>query len=110
MKASKKDLDMKRRAAMSTHHSGLMLLGLVFVFSIYDVVPAPAANFPYCMSRVAGRIGMVEECNYVSMEQCWASSVGVNGSCAPNWRLEYYRQQRAAEESVARPRTRRRYE
>ncbi len=99
---------MKKPAVMPMRRYGLLLLGLVFVVSICDAVPSSAAgNLPYCMSRVAGRIGMVEECNYMSMEQCWASSTGVNGSCAPNWRLEYYRQQRAAEESVARPRYRR---
>ena len=98
---------MKKPAAISKHGYGLLLLGLVFVFSVCEVVPAPAANFPYCMSRVAGRIGMVEECNYISMEQCWANSTGVNGSCAPNWRLEYYRQQRAAEDRVTRPRYKR---
>jgi hypothetical protein len=61
------------------------------------------------MSRVAGRIGMVEECNYVSMEQCWANSVGLAGSCAPNWRLEYYRQQHAAEDLAIRRRAKRRH-
>ena len=97
---------MKNPAVMSARRYGLLLMGLVCAFSIYDTVPSHAANYPYCMSRVAGRIGMVEECNYVSMEQCWANSVGLAGSCAPNWRLEYYRQQRAAEQPV----TRRRYD
>ena len=99
---------MKKPTAMAIRCSGLLLLGLVFVVSICDAVPSHAGgNLPFCMSRVAGRIGMVEECNYVSMEQCWANSVGLAGSCAPNWRLEYYRQQRAAEEPVARRRYRR---
>ena len=88
----------------------LLLLGLVFVVSICDAVPSSAGgNLPYCMSRVAGRIGMVEECNFMSMEQCWANSVGLAGSCAPNWRLEYYRQQREAEEPVVRRRHKRQH-
>ena len=92
---------MKKPVVMPMRRSGLLLMGLVFVVSICDAVPSSAAgNLPFCMSRVAGRIGMVEECYYISMEQCWANSTGVNGSCAPNWRLEYYRQQRAAEEPV----------
>lgn len=99
---------MTKPAAMPIRRSGLLLLGLVFAFSICDAVPSFAGgNLPYCMSRVAGRIGAVEECNYVSMEQCWANSVGLAGSCAPNWRLEYYRQQREADEHVVRRRYKR---
>lgn len=88
-----------------------LLAAFSFAVLLGDAGPASAAgNLPYCMSRVAGRIGMVEECNYISMEQCWANSVGLAGSCAPNWRLQYYRQQYGLDASVARRRYKRRYE
>jgi hypothetical protein len=87
----------------------LMLATLLLAVVLWPSTPASAGgNYPYCMSRVAGRMGMVEECNYVSMEQCWANSTGVNGSCAPNWRLQYYQQQQAGEDSAIRRRTKRR--
>lgn len=76
------------------HPIRFTLAAFSFAATLWASAPASAGgNYPYCMSRVAGRIGMVEECNYVSMEQCWANSVGLAGSCAPNWRLQYYRQQ-----------------
>ncbi len=88
-----------------------LLAALSFAALLATTAPLSAGgNYPYCMSRVAGRIGMVEECNYVSMEQCWANSVGLAGSCAPNWRLQYYRQQYGLDAPVARPRYKRRYE
>ena len=49
----------------------LMLATLLLAVVLWPSTPATAGgNYPYCMSRVAGRMGMVEECNYVSMEQC----------------------------------------
>jgi hypothetical protein len=75
--------------------------------SLGVAAPAFAANYPYCMSRVAGRIGMVEECNYVSMEQCWANATGLAGSCAPNWRLQYDRDH-GVEQPISRTRIRKR--
>ncbi|MBN8981678.1 MAG: DUF3551 domain-containing protein [Rhizobiales bacterium] len=82
-----------------------LLAAFAVVLSLY-AAPASAAsgNYPFCMSRVAGRIGAVEECNYVSMEQCWANAVGLAGSCAPNWRLQYYRQQGDVDAPVIRRR------
>ncbi|MBI3700367.1 MAG: DUF3551 domain-containing protein [Afipia sp.] len=78
------------------------------MLSLCATVPALAGgNYPFCMSRVAGRIGAVEECNYVSMEQCWANAGGLAGSCAPNWRLQYYRQQGAVDAPVIRRRYKR---
>ena len=49
----------------------LMLATVLLAVALWPSTPAAAGGtYPYCMSRVAGRIGMVEECNYVSMEQC----------------------------------------
>jgi Protein of unknown function (DUF3551) len=92
------------------NHIRPLFAAFSFASLLVAATPALAANYPYCMSRVAGRIGMVEECNYVSMEQCWANAVGLAGSCAPNWRLQYYRKQNGLEEPAARPRYKRRYE
>lgn len=48
---------------------------------------AHATEYPYCMSYVDGWSGTIERCDFTSMEQCRASATGLNGTCAPNWRI-----------------------
>ncbi|CAN5412298.1 hypothetical protein BH10PSE10_BH10PSE10_15640 [soil metagenome] len=50
---------------------------------------AQATQYPYCMSHVQGWAGMIELCDYTTMAQCQASALGLNGMCAPNWRLAW---------------------
>ena len=50
---------------------------------------AQAIEYPYCGSVAAGRTGIVERCEYTTMEQCRASVSGLAGTCAANWRLAY---------------------
>lgn len=54
---------------------------------------AQATEYPYCLTQVEAFGGGVERCDYTSMEQCRLSASGLNGSCAPNWRLAYNRSQ-----------------
>lgn len=63
----------------------LTLTGLL----IFHQDKAQAAEYPYCMSYVSGWSGMIEDCSYSTMAQCQASTGGLNGSCAPNWRLQF---------------------
>jgi hypothetical protein len=57
--------------------AGLMMIGLS---------PAHAVEYPYCMTHVEGWSGVIERCDFMTMEQCQASAGGLNGSCAPNRR------------------------
>jgi hypothetical protein len=50
---------------------------------------AEAIEYPYCLSYIGGWSGMIERCEYTSMEQCQMSAQGLNGSCAANWRYAY---------------------
>ncbi len=50
---------------------------------------AEAIEYPYCLSYVEGWSGMIERCEYSSIEQCRVSAQGLNGSCAANWRYAY---------------------
>ena len=54
---------------------------------------AQATEYPYCMTYVEGWSGAIERCEYATMAQCQASSQGLNGSCAANWRLTWNRNQ-----------------
>jgi hypothetical protein len=54
---------------------------------------AQATDYPYCMTYVEGWSGAIERCDYSTMAQCQASAQGLNGSCAPNWRLAWNRNQ-----------------
>lgn len=47
---------------------------------------AEATQYPYCLSYVEGWSGIVERCEYSTMDQCRASAQGLNGGCAVNWR------------------------
>jgi hypothetical protein len=51
--------------------------------------PAHAVEYPYCLTYVEGWSGTIERCEYTTMQQCQASGSGLNGSCAPNWRLGF---------------------
>lgn len=62
--------------------AGLVLLGQA---------PAKATEYPYCLTYVEGWAGTIERCDYSTMAQCQASSGGLNGTCAPNWRLSFNR-------------------
>lgn len=53
--------------------------------------PARATEYPYCMTYTEGWSGAIERCDYATMAQCQASTGGLNGTCAPNWRLGYGR-------------------
>lgn len=48
---------------------------------------AQAIEYPYCLTYTEGWSGAIERCDYSTMAQCQASSQGLNGTCAANWRL-----------------------
>lgn len=50
---------------------------------------ALATEYPFCMTTVEAFAGAIERCDFTTMQQCRGSTAGVNGSCAPNWRLAY---------------------
>lgn len=60
-------------------------------FVLLGQAPAQATEYPYCMTYSDGWGGAVERCDYSTMAQCYASTGGLNGTCAPNWRLAYTR-------------------
>lgn len=70
-----------------SHRALLAFAGLVLL----GQAPARAAEYPYCMTYVEGWAGTIERCDYSTLAQCQASSSGLNGSCAPNWRFAYSR-------------------
>lgn len=65
------------------HRTLLALAGLLLV----GQAPAHAIDYPYCMTYVQGWTGAIEQCDYSTMAQCQASTGGLSGTCAPNWRL-----------------------
>ena len=65
----------------------LALTGFFFL----GQAPAHATEYPYCMTYASGWSGAIEQCDYSTMAQCQASTGGLNGSCAPNWRLAFRR-------------------
>ena len=69
---------------MSHPHRTLLALAGLFLFGH---APAQATDYPYCMTYVLGWSGSIEQCDYSTMAQCQASTGGLNGTCAPNWRL-----------------------
>ncbi|MEW6769082.1 MAG: DUF3551 domain-containing protein [Pseudomonadota bacterium] len=50
---------------------------------------AEAIQYPVCLSYVEGWSGVVERCEYTTMQQCQMSASGLNGSCYDNWRYAY---------------------
>ena len=44
-------------------------------------------DYPYCLSYVEGWGGLVERCDYSTMQQCQMSAGGLNGSCNYNRRM-----------------------
>lgn len=50
---------------------------------------AEAIQYPVCLSYVEGWSGIVERCEYTSIQQCQWSAQGLNGSCYNNWRYAY---------------------
>jgi Protein of unknown function (DUF3551) len=67
----------------------LALLSLTAFLMFHQQKAQAAVQYPYCMSYVSGWSGMIEDCSYSTMAQCQASTGGLNGSCAPNWRLQF---------------------
>jgi len=66
-----------------SHRTLLALAG----FFLLGQAPAQATDYPYCMTYVQGWSGAIEQCDYSTMAQCQASTGGLSGTCAPNWRL-----------------------
>lgn len=64
-----------------------VLAGLLALSS----APAQAIDYPYCLTYVEGWSGAIERCDFSTLAQCQASSAGLGGSCAPNWRLAQHR-------------------
>ncbi|MGL4260164.1 MAG: DUF3551 domain-containing protein [Afipia sp.] len=60
-------------------------------FFFVGQAPAQATDYPYCLTYVQGWSGTIEQCDYSTMAQCWASAGGLSGTCGPNWRLAYRR-------------------
>jgi len=58
-------------------------------------VTAQATEYPYCMTYNEGWSGAIERCEFSTMDQCRASAPGLNGYCAPNWRLAWNHSQPA---------------
>lgn len=69
---------------MSNLHIALMAFA---GFLLFGQTPARAIDYPYCMTYVEGWGGAIERCDYATMAQCQASTGGLSGTCAPNWRL-----------------------
>lgn len=63
-----------------------ILLALAGLF-VMGQAPAHAIDYPYCMTYVQGWGGATELCDYSTMAQCQASTGGLSGTCAPNWRI-----------------------
>ena len=71
-------------------------------YGLLGQTSAQAIDYPYCMTYVQGWSGTIEQCDYSTMAQCQASTGGLNGTCAPNWRLA---QRRGAYPDEAAPAT-----
>ena len=54
-----------------------------------SATPAAATEYPFCLSYVEGWSGLIQRCDYSTIEQCRMSAQGLNGSCDPNWRYAY---------------------
>ncbi len=68
----------------------LMLTGVSF----FGQRQARATEYPYCMSYMGGRGGgMIENCSYLTFEQCQIGTGGIGGQCYPNWRFGWARNQ-----------------
>lgn len=50
---------------------------------------AEAIQYPVCLSYVEGWSGIVERCEFTSIQQCQWSAQGLSGSCYANWRYAY---------------------
>ncbi len=73
--------NLMRKATLSlTALAGLTMLGHG---------TAHATQYPYCMTYNEGWSGAIERCDYSTMEQCQASTPGLNGYCSANWRLAW---------------------
>lgn len=46
-------------------------------------------DYPYCLTYSEGWGGLVERCDYSTMEQCRMSAGGLNGSCDYNRRMRF---------------------
>ncbi len=75
---------MKKFALMFAAVAALATSGLVSLTS-----RAEAIQYPYCLSYIEGWSGMIERCEYSTIDQCRMSAQGLNGSCAANWRYAY---------------------
>lgn len=46
-------------------------------------------DYPYCLSYVEGWGGLVERCDYSTLQQCQMSAGGLSGSCDTNRRMRW---------------------
>lgn len=46
-------------------------------------------DYPYCLTYVEGWSGLVERCDFSTMQQCQMSAGGLNGSCEYNRRFRF---------------------
>lgn len=44
-------------------------------------------DYPYCLIYASGWDGLIERCDFSTMEQCRMSAGGLNGSCEYNRRM-----------------------
>lgn len=57
-----------------------------FAFAVLSSPAKAAIDYPYCLSYVEGWSGIVERCDFSTLEQCRMSAGGLNGSCDVNRR------------------------
>lgn len=65
-----------------------LMLSALAAIGVSALTPSPVAarDYPICLNYVAGRMGAVERCEYTTIEQCRFAALGLQGSCALNWR------------------------
>lgn len=64
----------------------LLLSIFAAVIAAGAATPSAAREYPICLNHVQGRMGAVERCDFTTVEQCRLAGLGLQGSCAPNWR------------------------
>lgn len=63
-----------------------LVFAALFVSAVLMSAPASAREYPICLNYVHGRLGAVERCEFSTVEQCRFAALGLQGSCALNWR------------------------
>ncbi len=89
----------------------LIWLSLVLAgVSFFGQRQARAAEYPFCMSYMGGwGSGLIENCSYLTFEQCQIGTGGISGQCYANWRLSWARNQEVIIDNPRSVRTKRRY-